>query len=95
MLTGLLVLSVACWSKPMTEAEARRAAQQVFMKECTDFHYDPNSFIGPTQIQAGGADFAYEWRYKAVGNNFTILIGVNRHGVEQTHIGEPPKPRGR
>jgi hypothetical protein len=71
----------ACRRSPVTENEARQAAQDRFVKVCADFHYDQQSFDGPFPSGIGGGGFAYEWRTKTVGSDFGILITVDLKGV--------------
>jgi len=86
-----LCFLIACEQGPKTEQRVREAAQEVFLKQCAHFHCDPNLFSGPTRIEVGGADFAYEWRYKDAGSDFGILVAVNRYGVKPTYHGQPPQ----
>jgi hypothetical protein len=75
-----LLLAIGCGG-PVTEAEARQTAQDRFAKVCTNFHYVPASFTGPTKTDVGGAAFAYEWKDKTPGRNFGVLITVDDGGV--------------
>ena len=75
-----LLLTMACGGR-VTEADARQAAEDRFAKVCANFHYTPASFTGPTKTDVGGAAFSYEWKSKASGVDFGVLITVDYGGV--------------
>jgi hypothetical protein len=65
---------------PVTEHNARKAAQLRFEHLCRDFHLRPADYEAPVPTSVGGADFSYEWRSKQPGVK-TVLISVARGGI--------------
>ena len=87
-LPGLLIaislaafVEIGCSRAPLTEDQGRKIAQREFMRICSDFHYKPSSFTGPTRTGVGGAAFAYEWRDETPNSDFGILVSVDEHGL--------------
>jgi hypothetical protein len=71
---------------PVTEHNARKAAQVSFEHLCRDFHLRSSDYQAPVPTSVGGADFAYEWKSRRPGVQ-SVLIYVARGGiVEPTWI---------
>src|SRR5947209_8586901 len=61
-LPTLCLLLISCHLH-LSEPEARRAAEIEFSQVCDNFHYDKQSFSGPSLVGNSPPYFQYEWTY--------------------------------
>lgn len=75
---GAFLFMNAC--KPVSEKDARQAAQERFAKVCWNYNYPPQWFDGPVKTRVGGAAYAYEWKANRPEGVFGILVIVMEGG---------------
>jgi hypothetical protein len=73
------LLTISCSRGPVTEATARRIAEESFARTCRSFHLDPSEYRGPVSTSVGGAAFAYEWSHGAKVDH-GVLISIREDG---------------
>jgi hypothetical protein len=80
MLAGLLVV-FSCRIKPVTELEARKMAEDKFLKVCAEFRLDRNAYSGPVVTKVGGFPYEFEWRNRSSLKRDGVLVMVTERGL--------------
>lgn len=87
----LLILLGGCRNAPLTEEQARQIAETKFRQFCANFHLLPSEFAAPVSTNVGGAQFAFEWKDKTPGHDFSILVSIDKDGAPNaTYLGGRP-----
>lgn len=96
MLKCLALVTAMCFAlygcgywRSVTEAEASRRAQERFVKICSDFKLDRDSFEGPRVTNVAGFPMEFEWTKRPGSNGDNILIIVDRHGITNVSFVPP------
>jgi hypothetical protein len=89
MLCSLALLLVgACRNAPLTQEQARQIAETKFRQFCINHNLLTTEFASPTATDVGGAQFAFQWKDKAPGSDFSVLVSIDKDGIAHaTYLG--------
>lgn len=83
LITSALLAALSCallFRGKVNEADARRMAEEKFLKVCANFKLDQTSYTGPVVTNVPGFPFEFEWKKKPGDVGDGILIIVNDAG---------------
>jgi hypothetical protein len=82
-LLAVVLIVTACRGK-VTESEARKMAEEKFLKVCANFKLDQASYVGPVVTNVAGFPFEFEWKKKPGNVGDGILIIIDDAGATNT-----------